>query len=90
MRESRVESALTREAKQRGIWPLKSERLFKGFPDRMLLAPGGRIAFVELKRPGQHLRPMQALMVRSLRKLGFLVVKLESPQEVEAFFREWL
>jgi hypothetical protein len=88
--ENRVESALVRGAKKRGVWAIKSERLLKGFPDRMLLAPGGRIAFVELKRPGQKLRPLQALIQKMLRKLGFLAVKLDHPNEAETFFEEWL
>lgn len=90
MLERGVEKTLTRAAKSRRVWALKSEILARGFPDRILLAPGGRVSFVELKRPGQKLRPAQAVVAKWLRKLGFLVVKLETPEEVKAFFREWL
>lgn len=90
MLERNVESALMRGAKKRGAWPIKSERVRRGFPDRMLLAPHGRIAFVELKRLGKNLDPVQRMMARWLKRLGFLVVKLETVEEVETFLHEWL
>ena len=90
MLERNVEDALIRGAKSRGAWPIKSERLVRGFPDRMLLASHGRVAFVELKRLDQKLRPAQCLMRKFLRRLGFLVVKLDTIEEVEEFLHEWL
>ncbi len=69
---------------------VKAEKLCRGFPDRMLLAPGGRIAFVELKRPGQKLKPAQKLVRKWLKGLGFLVTTLDTPQEAKDFFSEWL
>ena len=46
---------------------------FTGMPDRMILLPGGCIAFVELKRPGQKERQRQAFVQARLRKMGFPV-----------------
>ena len=90
MLEKRAEDELKRESKRRNIWTIKAERLGRGFPDRMLLASDGRICFVELKRPGQDLRPAQRMVAKWLRRLGFLVVKLNTPKEVKAFLSEWL
>lgn len=46
---------------------------FTGVPDRMILLPGGVIAFAELKRPGQRERKRQAYVQYKLRHLGFMV-----------------
>lgn len=44
-----------------------------GWPDRLILAPGGRVFFVEFKRPGERLRRNQPHRVALLRSLGFFV-----------------
>jgi len=46
---------------------------FTGFPDRMVLMPGGRIHFVELKSPDKQPTPRQLVVHRQLRALGFPV-----------------
>jgi len=47
-----------------------------GVPDRILLMPGGRIAFVEFKRPDGRGRvsPLQARRLEELNRLGFKAV----------------
>ena len=47
---------------------------YTGVPDRMILVPGGKIIFVELKAPGKKERPRQVYVQRRLRELGFIVV----------------
>lgn len=43
-----------------------------GVPDRIVLLPGGRIHFVELKRPkGGRIAPLQRVWASRLHKLGF-------------------
>ena len=90
MRESRVEDALKREGKRRGVWVIKSETLWVGFPDRLLLAPQGRFALVELKAPGRKLRKGQAIVRGWLFSLGFTVHVLDHPDDVTEFYRRWL
>lgn len=46
---------------------------FTGVPDRLILLPGGVVAFAETKRPGQRERQRQAFVQYRLRKLGFMV-----------------
>lgn len=45
---------------------------WSGVPDRIILLPGGRILFVELKRPkGGKLEKLQKWWSRRLHRLGF-------------------
>jgi hypothetical protein len=53
-----------------------------GMPDRVILLPGSRIVFVELKRPGKNLRPLQKKRFKQLRDLGFRAVKIDSVEGV--------
>lgn len=58
---------------------------FTGLPDRLILLPGGRMAFAELKRPGQHERQRQAFVQSRLRKMGFRVFSgVDCPGMVDA------
>lgn len=56
-----------------------------GLPDRLVLLPGGGVAFVELKRPGQRPGPLQLHMLAKLRQLGCRVAWFESKAEIDAF-----
>ena len=47
---------------------------WRGVPDRILLLPGGRVYFVEMKRPkGSRVDPMQIWWKRQLERLGFTI-----------------
>ena len=74
MRESAVEKHLSVEAKKRGGMSVKfvSPGL-DGVPDRLVLLPGGKLAFVELKAPGKKMRPLQIHRAKQLTALGFRV-----------------
>ncbi len=56
-----------------------------GVPDRLVLLPGGRIYFVEVKREGGKLRPNQRLQVKRIEELGFPVFRCEGFDGVQAF-----
>ena len=56
-----------------------------GVPDRICLLPGGRLIFVELKKPRGTVKPWQARMHTRLRELGFRVEVLWSIQQVRTF-----
>lgn len=54
-----------------------------GVPDRIVLLPGGRIVFVELKRPkGGRIGPLQAYWRRKLHDLGFMVLYVFTDKDV--------
>ena len=57
---------------------------FTGVPDRIILLPGGRVVFVELKAPGKHERPRQRIVQEALRYLGFIVYSsVDSKEKVD-------
>ena len=61
---------------------------YSGVPDRMILLPGGRVVFVELKAPGKHERVRQEYVQARLRKLGFVVFSsVDSPEKIRAVVR---
>ena len=43
----------------------------RGWPDRMVVLPGGRPVFVELKRPGKEPTELQKQRIKDLRKWGY-------------------
>lgn len=78
MRESVVEKKLAAEVKKRGGLAVKFVSPgFNGVPDRLVLFPGGRMAFVELKAPGEIMRPLQQYRAGQLTALGFRVYTVD-------------
>ena len=59
-----------------------------GVPDRIVLFPGGRIAFVEVKAPGMTLRPLQVRRKRQLESLGFKVYVLDAAEQIGGILDE--
>lgn len=83
MREKEIEKKLTLEVKKRGGLAVKFVSPgFDGMPDRIVLMPGGIIAFVEVKAPGKRPRPLQMARHKLFRKLGFLVFVLEDESQI--------
>ncbi len=89
MRESVVRTALLRECRAREWRCIKTDSLTTGFPDDMILAPFGRVAFVEEKAPGGRVRRAQNVWHQKLRELGFEVVVLEHPDDVKDWIESW-
>lgn len=58
-------------AERSGCLLVKIHHGIVGFPDRILLRPGGTAAFVEFKRPGEQPTKIQAYWLKRLRLLGF-------------------
>lgn len=72
--EKEIEAKLRDTVKQNGGLCLKWVCPgWAGVPDRIVLLPGGRIIFVELKRPkGGKVSSRQMWWARKLRGLGFI------------------
>ena len=89
MREKYIENELVKSVRAAGgICPKLISPGNDGMPDRMVLLPGGRIAFVEVKAPGRKPRPLQVKRHEQLRRLGFLVSVLDDPGKIPDVIKE--
>ena len=60
---------------------------FTGFPDRMVLIPGGKVSFAEIKTTGKKPTPRQLLVHTMLRKLGFTVWAIDTDESLADFLK---
>lgn len=83
MREREIERKLVDAVKERGgiCWKFTSPGT-AGVPDRIVLMPKGRIAFVEVKATGEEPRKLQLSRHKLLRRLGFQVFVLDKPEQI--------
>ena len=89
MSEKQVEQKLVRAVKAcGGICPKFISPGTDGMPDRLVLLPGGRIGFVEVKAPGKKPRRLQLLRLEMLRNLGFKVFTLDNPEQIAGIIDE--
>lgn len=84
MKEKILERRLVLAVKKAGgVCPKFISPGFDGMPDRLILLPGGRIAFAEVKRHGEKPRPLQAARHGVLRRLGFAVYVLDDEAQIK-------
>lgn len=89
MRERDVEQALRQQVEKKGGLCLKFiSPGWSGAPDRLCLFPGGKMCFVEVKRPGEKPRPLQAARHMVLKRLGFDVVVLDDTKGISQFLED--
>jgi hypothetical protein len=87
-RESSIEASFVHVLKRHGLTTLKlNVSGQRGYPDRLVLLSGGRAVFVELKRPGGKLRPLQEHVHGQLKALGFQVATFADAVEAVAWVR---
>lgn len=86
--EATVENHLIRKVKAlRGL--SMKVRFVLGWPDRIVLLPGGTLVFFELKRPvGGVFEPLQERIHWRLRKMGFLVFVCNTKASVDEALEE--
>ena len=83
MRESTIEKHLVKVVRDSGGLAIKLVSPgWAGIPDRLILMPQGRLAFVELKAPGHTLRPLQVRRKRQLEALGFSVYCINQLEQI--------
>ena len=84
MREQEIELQLVRAVKNMGGRAVKfMSPGFDGMPDRLVLLPGGRCGFVEVKAPGKRPRALQVVRHEMLKELGFKVYVLDAKEQIE-------
>ena len=89
MREKTLEQKFRAAVKTVGGLALKfTSPGFDGVPDRLALLPGGKMAFVEVKAPGERPRPLQFSRHRLLRRLGFKVYVLDDESQIGGMIDE--
>lgn len=83
MRERDLERYTTMVIKSHGGLALKFiSHGYAGVPDRLVLMPGGKMCFMELKAPGRKPRPLQVRRIEQLRALGFKVYVVDGKEEI--------
>jgi hypothetical protein len=89
MREKAIERKLVQSVTHMGGLALKfTSPGLAGVPDRLLLFPEGKIAFVEMKAPGKQPTPLQRLRHAQLRNLGFRVYVVDSIDQIGELLHE--
>ncbi|WP_416148932.1 VRR-NUC domain-containing protein [Salipaludibacillus sp. HK11] len=89
MLEKDIERKLILEVKKMGGLALKFVSPgFDGMPDRLVLLPNGKQAFVECKAPGKTLRPLQEKRKSQLESLGSLVFCLDGAEQIQPLLSE--
>ena len=89
MREKIIEQKLVNAVKEKGgvCWKFTAPGT-AGVPDRIILMPKGRFAFVEVKAPGEKPRPLQLSRHKLLRRLGFRVYVLDNMDDINKIISE--
>ena len=87
--ERQIEQRLVTETRKRGGMALKFvSPSYSGMPDRLVLLPDGKVAFVEVKAPGKKPRSLQVKRHATLRKLGFQVFVLDAASDIPVILKE--
>lgn len=85
VRERKVEQSFVDAVRKAGGLALKfTSQSMNGVPDRLVLLPGGKAAFVELKAPGRQMRPQQRKRRVQLTALGFPVLCVDRTEQIIA------
>lgn len=85
--EKTIEKYFVDEAKKHGALALKFVSPGNaGVPDRIVLFNNGIAEFVEFKKPGGRLRPLQRVMIRRLEAYGHTVTIIDNKEAVDDYW----
>jgi hypothetical protein len=88
MNEKLLEKKLREQVKKLGGIALKfASASYTGMPDRIILMPGGKVQFVEVKSPGKKSTVRQEAVHRILREMDFKVSVISDQFELTTFLK---
>jgi hypothetical protein len=91
IKEVHIEEEFCEYAKSLGCKALKLILLNKrGFPDRTVLCPKGRILFIEFKKKGKKLNPTQVPVKKLIVSFGFEYHVCDEKGQAESILDEFL
>ncbi len=83
--EKYLEKKLTEGLHALGVWCEKYTNPFKtGYPDRICIEKTGKVSWVEVKTPGEKLRPLQEERKRELEGYGCPVYVVDSEEALRS------
>ena len=87
MREAGIERKIVDAIKSKGGLCLKwVSPGYTGVPDRIAILPGGRILFIEVKKPGTgRLSPRQKRVGNLLRARGCTVLVVDKTEDLDGY-----
>lgn len=89
MNEKLIERKIREEVKRLGGQAIKfASPFFTGMPDRLVLMPGGRVWFVEVKSTGKAATIRQLVVIEMLKQLGFKALVIDGKEQFEKFINE--
>ncbi|WP_290100554.1 hypothetical protein [uncultured Muribaculum sp.] len=92
--EKAIEKYLIEQAEANGLLCLKySNPNMVGYPDRLLVLPGGSVVWVELKSNGRKPTKIQQIRIAGLRNRGHYVWVIDNRKSVDNLmekYREWI
>lgn len=89
-KEGKIETYLVTEVERHDGLCRKVRWLCRrGAPDRFVAFRKGRSGFVEVKPPGEPLKPHQAREIERLRNAGLHVGVVDSFEAVDCLIRDW-
>ena len=82
--ERDLEGYFARQCKKKGLMTLKlNVRFSRGWPDRIVVLKDGKVMWVELKRPGAKLSPLQIKVHFELNKWHQEVYVIDSKEGID-------
>lgn len=86
--EKAIERYLVEQAKQNGLLCLKySNPNMVGYPDRLLVLPGGGVVWVELKSKGRKPAKIQQIRIAELIGMGHLVKVIDNKADIDELIK---